>query len=199
MSESFVQVTEGTGKKLHTKQRTIGANLVEDEIVVLGEPYLPGYTVEANNISAAAAGHIIQIMAGASLKVRIRSISIDLSAATAAGRLVLGLKRLTTAGSGGVGVTPSQLDPADAAAGATAQTLPTALGTISGGYFVMPVFQTNAANPQPSGQRFTWTRSPHQKPLIIPAGAANGLALIIVSTVAGSTVNAWIEFDESSF
>lgn len=199
MPESFVQITEGTGKKLHTNQRTVGANTVEDEVVVLGEPYLAGYTMVANNIATSGTGHVLQIMAGASLKVRIRSITIDLSTSTAAGRLVLGLKRLTTAGTGGTAVTATPLETSDAAAGAAGMTLPSVVGSISGDYFAMPVFQTAAANPQPSGQRWQWIRHSHQKPLIIPAGTSNGIAIIIVALVAGSTVNAWVEFDESSF
>jgi hypothetical protein len=65
MSESIVQVTEGTGKKLHTNQRTIGANNVEDEYVIPGEYPLATYFVQANAVSiATAAAHVIQIMAG---------------------------------------------------------------------------------------------------------------------------------------
>ena len=40
MSEAFINVTEGSGKKAHTNQRTIGANDVQDEYVVTGRPVL---------------------------------------------------------------------------------------------------------------------------------------------------------------
>src|SRR5438105_10604816 len=176
MAEQIIQITEGTGKKLHGFDRTIGANLVVDEVVLLGEPYLASYTVLANAISGATgAAHVLQIMAGASLKVRIRKIHVSLQAATAAGFLKIGAKRLTTAGTGGTVVVPDPVDPADAASGATAMTLPTVAGTLSGGYFWIPTFNTAAAAPQ-AGLEEVWTQQPNAKPITIPAGVANGLA-----------------------
>ena len=77
MAESIVQVTEGSGKKLHTFNRTIGANSVEDEVVLLGENYLASYMIVAAASAATANSHVLQIMAGASLKVRVRRIEVQ--------------------------------------------------------------------------------------------------------------------------
>ena len=95
-TESFVNVTEGSGKKLHTNQRTIGANAVEDEYVLPGEFPLPGYFAVANAVAATTANdHLLQVMAGASLKVRIRRISVSQNQlATARGILQCGVSEL---------------------------------------------------------------------------------------------------------
>lgn len=197
MSENIIQINEGTGKKLHTFNRTIGANDVHDEVMLLGEPYLASYAV-AGNPTASAGGHALQIMAGSSLKVRIRSIRILSSAATAAGSFRLGMKRLTSAGTGGAALVPVPLDPSDSACGATVMVNPTSAGTVSGEYMWLPTIQTTAAAPQP-GQEQIWYQKPNQKPLIIAAGTANGIALVIVNLVAGGSFQFSIEFDESNF
>ncbi len=131
MGESLVQVTEGSGKKLHTYSRAIGANTVEDEIVIPGEPYLASYVIAFAGVGTATLdSHIVQIMAGASLNVRIRRIRIQqLALASAVMSQPFLIHRLTTAGTGGASLTPRPYDPSDAAAGATAQTLPSAKGT----------------------------------------------------------------------
>jgi len=201
MAESIVQINEGSGKKLHTFQKVIGANTVEDEIVVLGEPYVASYNAAINNISGATGpAHVIQIMAGATNKLRIRHIRLKLTTATAAGMLRIGVKRLTTAGTGGGVVTPTQLDPADAAPGGTAMTLPTVLGTVAGDYFWIASFSTAVAAPQIHAEQ-VWppVSQPHVKPLVIAAGVANGIALVVVSAIAGSIVDGDIQWDETSF
>jgi hypothetical protein len=200
VSESSVLVTPGVGPdKLHADQKTIGGVTVKDEVVVHGEQYLASYTASANGVSTATGGHVIQLMAGASLNVRVRALYIVLFQATAAGAVRLGWKRLTTAGTGGTVVTPNKMDNADAASGATAMTLPTVVGTVTGDYFWQTVFQTAAAAPQPTGQNWLWENTEKGKPLIIPAGTTNGIGLVIVNTAAGSTVSVTIEFDESNF
>lgn len=200
MGEQIIQITEGAGKKLHTFDRTIGANTVNDEVVLLGEPYLASYTAVINGASGAAAGHLFQIMAGAGNRVRIRQIRLKINAATAAGALRLGLKRLTTAGTGGGVITPNVVDPADGAATAACMTLPTATGTLAGDYFFIANLPTAAAAPQ-AGFEYVWPGIglPNVKPVIIAAGTSNGLALVIVNTIAGSTVDGMVQFDETSF
>ena len=67
MAEAFVNVTEGSGKKLHANDRSIGANTVLDEVMLLGENYLPSYlgvTSAASVSTATANSHLLQIMAG---------------------------------------------------------------------------------------------------------------------------------------
>src|SRR5690348_13016293 len=134
MAETFVNVTEGSGKKLHAWDRTVGANTVLDEFMLSGEYPLASYFVYADAVSIAAANdHLLCINAGASLNVRVRRLYIEQAAnATAAGFFNAKLLRTTTAApTGGTAVTPAPFYTGDAAAGAAGRTLPTAKGTES--------------------------------------------------------------------
>lgn len=201
MAESIVQVTEGTGKKLHTWNRTIGANSVEDEYVLFGENALTTYMASIFASGATAASHF-QLMAGASLKVRVRSIEVfQIGLATTAAVTYIELYRLSTAGTGGTAVTPRPLDTTDAASGATAMALPTVKGTeslqIALKSFI--AIQTVGASTVMTGPSVVFNfDQPRTKPLIIAAGAANGIALKFLGN-AGTTFQANILFDESSF
>ena len=204
MAENFVNVTEGSGKKLHTFNRTIGANDVHDEGVFLAEQYLASYGVsQTTAISTATANsHLLQIMAGASLKVRVRRIEIGLQTlATSAALADIAIYRLTTAGTGGTAWTPAPLDPSDPAAGATAMSLPTVKGTEAAQLYrqAAPFTQTITATPALINPFWVWEAGIRQKPIVIAAGAANGIAVKMIPATAGATVwvNAWI--DESSF
>jgi hypothetical protein len=205
MAESIIQLNTGSGgPKAHTFNRTIGANSVEDEVVLLGENYLASYIAHPNaNLSTAtAASHIFQVMAGASLKVRIRRIEVYQSVlATTVSFIDLQLWRLSSAGTGGTAVTPALLDTTDAASGFTLMTLPTAKGTettlvvaqvailvqtLGTGTFAAPIAIFD----------FDRLRS---KPLTIAAGATNGIALKNGGGVAGASVSVNVIFDESNF
>lgn len=197
--ESFIQVTEGSGKKLHTFQRSIGGQFLEDEVVILGEPYLPTYSAVAAGADASAAGNQLLVLnAGASTKLRIRAIELGLRAATAAGIVELVVRRATSAPSGGTVVTPGPFDPADPAAAATAMQSPTTLATTST-VLLRPTLYTAATAPQAIGGRWRWEAGDRHKPIIVPAGTANGIMVAVVTGVAGGSVNVWIEFDEASF
>ena len=207
MAESIVQVTEGSGKKLHTWNRTIGANSVEDEYVLLGENALASYTIYplsgAVTSTATANSHLLQIMAGASLKVRIRRIEMyQTVVATTATLMEVRLIRLSTAGTGGTAVTPQPLDQGDAASGATAMVLPTVKGTetstIGGGAAYM--MQTIAASAAMTEPLLVWDFDrPRSKPLILSAGTTNGICVKNSAAVAGGNVCFMVWFDESSF
>lgn len=207
MAESIVQVTEGTGKKLHTNSRVIGANTVEDEVVLLGENYLSTYVANGTSVAsvslATANSHVVQIMAGATFKVRIRRIEVyQIAVATAAAIVPFGLFRLTTAGTGGTVNGVTVLDPSDGAAGATCMTLPAVKGTEgatlwSGSAYVM---QTVAASAQLNEPILVIDFDrPRSKPVIIAAGVANGVALKVQAAVAAATVQFNVWLDETSF
>lgn len=201
MAEGIVQVTEGSGKKLHTWNRTIGANSIEDEFTLPGEFPYASYTV-VFDVAGVANDHIIQIMAGASLPVRIRSIEVQQGGnLTAAAVLKFGIFRLTTAGTGGTAVTPRPMDSADAASGATAATLPTIKGTegVELRKFAFVGRQAFLATASQYDGRYTWTQQPGMKPIIIPAGIGNGLALKSLVTLAGGGVMGTIDFVETNF
>lgn len=209
MAESLVQVTEGSGKKLHTWNRTIGANSVEDEYVLLGENALASYVISSSfgipgGVSTATANsHLLQIMAGASLKVRVRRIEVHQAvAATTAALMHTQILRLTTAGTGGTVIGFAGLDPTDAASGATVMTLPTVKGTEGTGIVSTHAYmmQTIAASAQLGQPIAVWDFDrPRSKPLILAAGTTNGIAVKNVTAIAGGavTVVAWV--DESSF
>ena len=204
MAESIVQVNSGSGPKLHTWSRTIGANTVEDEAVFPAEYPLASYIAIGAAVSTATANdHLLQLMAGASLNVRIRRITVEQrGTATTAAALTMEIWRLSTAGTGGTAVTPRPMDTSDAASGATAMTLPTAKGTESVLIkpFVITFRQAISGTASPADDApFEWTQHPGMKPLMIPAGAANGIAIKNTSAAAAATAIVTIEFVESSF
>lgn len=204
MAESVIGITEGSGKFGHTYQRVIGANTVEDGVVLLGENYLASYTAQSGDVSTATLNsHLYAVMAGASLKVRVRRIEVYLSApATTAALMSLALYRLSTAGTGGTAVTPNPLDTTDAASGATSMTLPTVKGTegvlmwASMPYMMQTIGASAQLNQPIAVIDFDRLRS---KPLIIAAGAANGFALKNLTAIAGATVRTTVWLDETNF
>lgn len=195
MAETNVNVTEGSGKRLHAWDRTISAVQVLDEFVLPGEYPYPTYTVYAAGVSGAtAAAHIMQLMAGSTNVLRIRRITVQHIVAPAnANRFEI--VRLTTAGTGGTAVTARPLDTADAAAGAAGMTLPTAKGTE--GVFLgslVPDVVTAAG----TTAKWEWLQHPSSKPIIVPAGTTNGIALK-VSGLATATYDVEILFVETAF
>jgi hypothetical protein len=199
MAESYVEVTEGSGKKLWTETTVVGADTKHAEIIKLGEQYLSSYIINTGSISTATAIDALQIMAGASLRVRIRRITIQQTVlASAASTLNLALFRLTSAGTGGGAIlTNTALDPSDSAPELTAMTLPSAAGT-KGARLMEMMFPLVAAHPM-SASQWQWIQSPTQKPIIIPAGTSNGLGFNIRAGIAGASITLTVEYDESSF
>lgn len=202
MSESEVQITSSGGTRLRTDTKSIGGQTRHQEYMLQGEHSLPAYAVHAAGISAATLdAHAIQIMAGSTLPVRLRRIWIwQANLAGGAATVAFDLLRLTTAGTGGGTITPRPLDSADAASGATVMSLPTSKGTegvqlIRGRLGVVSAQPTN-----PNGQPLVLCDArPDSKPVIIPAGAANGLAIKVVGNVASLTVDIYAEFVETTF
>ena len=89
MAESIIQVApDSTGKKLHTNSYTVGANTVEDEMVVLGPQPYASYVALGGTVSiATATDHVLCLNAGASLKLRIVKIHIEQSSSATAALL----------------------------------------------------------------------------------------------------------------
>lgn len=205
MAESIVQVTEGSGKKLHTWSYTVGANTVEDEITDVGPQPWASYSALGGTVSIATANdHILCLNAGASLKVRILRIHIEQSSnATTAGLGSFSIFRTTTAApTGGTAITPGLYDTSDAASGAAARTLPTAKGTETTELFRihMTLRQAISTTGSPADDAaWDWYPLPFSKPLIIPAGTTNGIVIKNNTAQAGAAVDAWIEFVETAF
>lgn len=191
MAEAFVNVTEGSGKKLHGWDRVIGANTVIDEFTQLGEYPLACYTVTADGISAATANdHVLQIMAGASLLLRIRLYWIEqANLGGAAATVGFDVVRLTSAGTGGTAITPAKIDSADGAAAFTAMTLPTVKGTESTRPGPRIRIPSVSAQPTNSAGPFVWPPIGNLrfKDIVVPAGTANGVALKATANIATAT------------
>lgn len=195
MSESSVQVTQGSGTRLRTATRTVASQTVHEEYMQVGEADLPSYSiVTAYGISAATANsHLLQIMAGSSARVALRRLMLyQVAAASSAQNSDLQLVRLTTAGTGGTAITPAPLATSDSAASASAMSLPSSKGTESTILHRQPVYflQTLGASltgPWPLMLDLDFERL-RLKPPIIAAGTANGLALKCVGAVTSATV-----------
>lgn len=205
MAEDICQVTQGVGVKLHTNSYVAGGQTVHDEFVVPGPyPYATYIVSPAAGVTCANAGDdIAQLMAGASLKLRIVRIRLEQAQLiTAAALTAFTIARVTTAGTGGTAITPSKMDNADGAAGAAAASgVPTASkGAIGAQFFVRQIQPTQTA--ATAGQLtpyWEWTASTIAKGILIPTGATNGLVIRNVSARAGLSVNFEIEFVETTF
>jgi hypothetical protein len=202
MAESEIQVTSSGGTRVRTDTKSIGGQTRHQEFFLQGEHSLAAYGVHAAGLSIATLNdHLIQIMAGSSLVVRLRRIWIWQAAlAGAANTVAFDLLRLTTAGTGGGTITPRPLDSADSASGATVMSLPTVKGT-EGVQIIRGRLGIVAAQPtNPNGQPLVlWDSRPDSKPLIIPSGTSNGIAVKVVGNVATATVDVYAEFVETSF
>jgi len=205
MAESNVNVTEGSGKKLHTNSRTIGANTVEDEYVLMGESFLAHYVNTSGAVSIATANdHVIAMNAGASLNLYVRRILVYQNAlATTAAIARFQLRRVTTLGTGGVATTTSALDSTDSAAGFSCLTINTVKGTEGAivGERTAQVIQTvgtGGAGFNPLLLDFDFDRL-HGKSLRIPAGTANGFVLKIITATAAATVFVETHVTEANF
>lgn len=204
MAEDIVQVTSGAGPKLHTWSYTVGANTVHDEVMIPGPYPWPTYSVLASSVSMATANdHILCLNAGASLKVRIVRIwaeQVSNATAVTVSNLVV-LRTTTSAPTGGTAVTAAPYDTSAAAAGAAGRTLPAAKGTESTELMrsTLAWRQALLATATQMDDAWQWLVSPFGQPLIIPAGATNGIVVKSLTAVAGLTVNVGMEFVETAF
>jgi hypothetical protein len=203
MPEAIVEVTSGTGTKLHSWTRTVGANTVHDTFALPGELPYSSYIVMASAVSIGTANdHILAIMAGSALNVRIRRWKIkQVANATTAQATTVSLYRLTTAGTGGTAVTPAPMELADGASGATARTLPTAKGTESTELMRIPLVwrQAVSATAAQADDGYEWEQHPYGKPIVIAAGTSNGIAFKTNSAVATCSVTIIVDFVETTF
>jgi hypothetical protein len=129
MPEDFAQITDGTGTKIRTRQRTIGANVVEEQYVIVQPEAVPANRVWVSTLriptralNASATQPLFSIYngiaAGGNL-VSLRRLTVEMDTATAyAGQSPLLRLFRTTAAPGsttGTLLTPQQQYTADAA------------------------------------------------------------------------------------
>ena len=198
MAENFVNVTEGSGKKLHSFNRTIGANDVHDEIVIATQQYLASYSaIYSGAPTATANSWLCQLQAGASLNVYVNRIRIVQRIAPGATTIqTFEIRRSTVAGTAGTAVTARPYDSTDAASGATGILLPTA-GTE--GVLLWSETKSLKVAPFDPTPLFEWTPAPYTKGIRIPAGTANGVFVKNIAAIAAAQVDIMIDFYEANF
>lgn len=202
MAESIILVGDTT-KKVHTNSYTVGANTVEDEVVVFGPYPYPTYTALIQAASIAVAGdHLITLNSAAGTKTRIHLIRLRWSGPGTAAvvRAFPILRTTTTNPTGGKAITIAAHDTVDTV-GATARSIPAVKGTES---TVIKVAELNvtqalsatATNPH---EVWEWRQAPNGKPITLPSGVTNGLAVKNSTALAAGTVSIEIEFTETAF
>jgi hypothetical protein len=179
---------------------TENSQVVLDQKTIQGEQYLASYAIATASVSMSGANiHLLEIMAGASLNVRIRRIEVWESVAGSSLIGLFSIYRLSSAGTGGTAYTPSPLDTSDAPSGATAMTLPTVKGTEG---VLMHAASASTSNTSLIRMGLLYEvdfdRDLRVKPVIIPAGTSNGIAIKSITTSTTQVyVNVW--FTETSF
>lgn len=130
-AESYIQVAaDGAGKKLRSRQRTIGANDVHEQAVFNAAPET--YFALADAVALAQNKHHISILnaAASGVIIKVRKIfPINLALAAVTGVALRFDFKLATAHAGGSVITPVKADSANAAlpAGVTVRTGATAV------------------------------------------------------------------------
>ena len=190
MAETFYNATEGSGKKFHAWDWAVGANTVLQEFSNPGEYPYATYIVQALSILTTTTGdHLCTLNAGSTLRLKLRYLKVTQRAAAggvAASAFQL-VRTITGAPSGGTAITPRRHEGTDSAASFTAMTLPTVKGTESDLLHAESFWLGTGAIP--TLPKWEWWQKPGAKPIIIPAGTTNGLALKNLSGVATSTVD----------
>lgn len=167
-------------------------NPVAPQAVSGGQSAYATYTVTVSSQANTTSSHAIVIEAPAASAVRILKVRILAPGIqTTAGVRLLQLIRTTTAGTGGA-VTPAVHDPADSAYGGICRAKPTA-GTAGTVLQDIPLFVPTAVAAF-APILFDYADVSQDKALVIPAGVANGIALLDPGAAGGSGFSASITF-----
>ena len=203
MTQSYVPFLDSASatRKFHSNQRSNGSDTVEEYVQATAEPYLATYRIVTGALALSTANaHLLEIMAGASLRVGIRWIRVEQVAnATAVASNLFSLYRLSDAGTTGTAITPAPTDPADAASGATAMTLPSSKGTET--TLVdsrQAILHTTAATVGINPVALFTFEGERSKCLWIAAGAANGICIKNIPSDAAGTVRITASIVESA-
>lgn len=200
MAESSLAVTPGSGLNLRTNTRTVSGGTVHEQGVLNAEGNAATYTLIAKNISTAtAASHVVFLQADGTNYVRLRRVTIrQAAAAGAASTAALGIYRTTTIGTGGTAASARAFDSADTSPfGGTAQTLPTAKGTVTD---QLLQFRFGLAATQPLTNSIEWNaREDNTKSIMFGTATTSGLALQVDTAVGTATVDVEMEFVVTSY
>lgn len=205
MSESQINLTEGSGKSLHTWARTIGGTAKEDQFLMAAEPTMATYTVIAPALSVASAGkHLLQVMGDGTNYIRLRRIEVQQVAnAGTVAQATFQLKLLTTAGTGGTAVNarPHDEGDTDPYAGDTRYSVGTAgtEGTLLWQHRMNMSYSGNAAGGY-ADNSWEWNApSGNVKPYIAGPGTADGFVLVNSTAIGTATVDVLFTFTISAY
>jgi hypothetical protein len=197
----MVQVgSPGAGPKLATSPTYTdnAGNVVQQQTITIGEQFQPTYTAVAPGVSASTVNsHMLEIMAGGSLNVRIRRIVMtQVTASAVVNVFSLQLWRLTSAGTGGTVVAITQYDSSDTP-GATARSLPSSKGAETGNPFWLETLWASSAAIPTGRDSFRWQQSPNGKPILLAPGA--GIAIKNTILLTAATWDITVEFVETLY
>jgi len=198
MTVSTIGVADaGTPDKyLHTNQRTISSTAREDQYVLPGMGAYPTYSVTRTSISGATtAAHLIQIMGDGTNYSRLLRVHLIPLQSTSASGVRVQIVRLSSAGTGGTAITPAPYDTADTYAGG-AMTLPSSKGTEGAALYTWFGY-----SPTANGVVYPlrWEAQPQAKPIVFGTATTSGIAVKIVTGVAGLLFDVTAEFLVTSY
>lgn len=178
---------------------SIDTKLTAPLSVVINNGVKRTYTVNIDGAAPASGNYVLAaIEAGAGVGFRLRRLIVSVPGSqTAAARQRFEIVRTTAASSGGSLQTPAPRDAADAAFSGIARiTNPTI--TAGAALFTFSLVKPTAVTTAPGYTPFVVSFDEHNtKPIVVPAGVANGIALREINGAAGAAnFCATLEFTE---
>lgn len=200
MTESQIALTEGSGKNLHTWQRTIGGTAREDDFYIEGAPTFTTYTAIAPACSVgSASGHLLQVMGDGTHYVRLERLEFrQVGTAGVDSLATYQLRLVTTAGSGGTAINARPHDESDTDPYAgDVRYVPTTKGTEGS-----LLWQTRMplADALPDYRPVVWDRpAGNVKQYIAGPGTADGFVLVNSTGIGTATVDIIATFTVSEY
>lgn len=199
-----IGLAEGATKYLHAWYRNISSVDRYEQYIQQAEPVAATYVVVAPDVPiGTASAHAVQIMSGASTYTRIHDIYVRQSGtADTAQAATFALYRLSSAGTGGTAITPAPYDTADTASATAAYYIGTATKgteTTMLNRFTLNLMETVPTTNAAPQIEWRWSSSERCKPIIIPSGTGNGIALKVGTADTLAKLNIVIEFTETAY
>lgn len=206
MSESVVAVEvsgETYTKNLHTNQRTIGGTAKEDQVVVLGEHFLPSYSMNGTAIATTtSASHLFALEADGTNYIRVHRIYVAQSddVPAAASLAQLQVFRTTTASLTGTALNPRPYDGADTNPyGGRAVSIPGTKATEGNMLLQGRIYlATSAVAAAPTFWEWK-SNGLYMKPIIVGPAVTDGIVLKIVTGIASAALDYTVEFSLSTY
>lgn len=203
MPESFVQVpADSSGKKLHTRQRTVGANTVEDEFTIpISQRVKTGIYIVSQELTVLAAAHTttagffwLQNPVGSTVLVSLRRIDFMSQSNTAlatptAPRIGFRLATFTGTASGAV-ATLGKIDSTMATNTGTVRTAITGMTVTNGAIFTSfyPVINNVAAGAGATAPAALFWAPDEDGMIVLRAGEAVACTQLTAGTTSDTRV-----------